>query len=106
MEKSTKEGIFGFKNANFSPFWNILLQGGGGSPIGPDRKQMWPIFSIEIWLFDTQNTFYLIVRGLNNEFFMSLTLLLYRFQTILWQSSSMQYGGMVTFVVIKMTFFV
>ena len=31
--------------------------GGGVSPIGPNRKQMWefwPIFSIEIWFFVTQ----------------------------------------------------
>ena len=36
---------------------------------GPDRKQMWrffPVF-IKIWFFDTQNTFYLIVRGLNKQ---------------------------------------
>ena len=39
------------------------------SLLSPDRKQMWkfwPIFSIEIWFFDTQNTFYLIVRGSKN----------------------------------------
>ena len=31
-------------------------KGGGFSPIGPDRQQMWkfwPIFCIEIWFFDT-----------------------------------------------------
>ena len=47
------------------------LQGGeeGVSHLGPDCKQMlkfWPIFSIEVWFFDTQNIFYLIVRGLKN----------------------------------------
>ena len=31
-------------------------------------QKFWPIFSIEIWFFDTQNTFYLIVRGLTNAF--------------------------------------
>ena len=46
--------------------------------------------SIEIWFFDTQNTFYLIVRGLKNAYFMSITPLLYRFLTILWQSSNIR----------------
>ena len=32
--------------------------------------------------FDTQGTFYLIVRGLKNAFFMSLTPMLYRYSTI------------------------
>ena len=44
---------------------------GGVSPLGPYRNQIWkfwPIFSIEIWFFDTQNTFYLIVKGLKNAF--------------------------------------
>ena len=39
--------------------------------VGPDQKQMWKfwsIFFIEIWFFDTQNTFYNIVRGLKNVF--------------------------------------
>ena len=42
------------------------------SPLGPDHKQMLkicPKFFIEIGFFDTQNTFYLIVRGLKNAFF-------------------------------------
>ena len=67
--------------------------GGGVSPLGPDRKKMWKfwlIFFIEIWFFDTQKTFFLIVRGLENAFFMSLTPLLYCYPTILWQSSSKQ----------------
>ena len=29
-------------------------------------------FSIELWFFDIQSTFYLIVKGLKNAFFMSL----------------------------------
>ena len=85
-------------NVFFKRYFTVRLtvRGGGEvSPVGPDRKQMWkycPIFSIEIWFFDTQNTFYLIVRGLKNAFFMPFMLLLYRlvyrYPTILWQSSS------------------
>jgi len=44
---------------------------GGGSPLGPDHKQMWKFwthFFIKIWLFDNHNTFDLIVRGLKNAF--------------------------------------
>ena len=37
-----------------------------------------PSFSLK---FDSQNTFYLILRGLVNAFFMSLTPLLYRYMT-------------------------
>ena len=62
----------------------------GGQPLGPDRKQMWKfwtIFFIEIWFFDTQNIFYLIVKGLKNAFFMSFRLLLYHYPTVLWQES-------------------
>ena len=54
-------------------------------------KEMWnflPFLFIEIWLFDTQNTFHPIVMGLKNAFFMSFMLLLYRYLTILWQESS------------------
>ena len=54
----------GVKNEYFTVRLTIR---GGGSHFGPDRKQMWkfwPIFYNGIWLFDTQNTFYLIVRGL------------------------------------------
>ena len=46
-------------------------KGGGGSHLDPDRKQMWklwPIFFTGIWLYDTQNTFYLIVKSLKNAF--------------------------------------
>ena len=50
--------------------------------------KFWPIFFNGIWLYDTQNTFYLIVRGLKNAFLMPLTPLLYRYLTVLWQSSS------------------
>ena len=44
---------------------NILRSGwpSGGGIVGPDCKQMWkfwPIFLNGIWLYDTQNTFYLI----------------------------------------------
>ena len=45
-------------------------------------------FFIETWFFDTQKTFYIIVRGLENGFFMPLTPLLYWYLTVLWQSSS------------------
>ena len=45
-------------------------------------------FFIEVWFFDTQNNFYLIVKGLKNAFFMSFRLLQYRYPTILWQESS------------------
>ena len=45
-------------------------------------------FFIEIWFFGTHNTFYLIVRGLKNVFFMAVTPPLYHYPTILWQSSS------------------
>ena len=61
--------------------------------LGPDRKKIskyWPIFSIEFWFFDTQNTFYLIVRGLKSAFFMSVTSPVYCYSMILWQSSSKQ----------------
>ena len=47
-------------------------------------------FYIEIWFFDTQNTFNLIVRGLNNAFFHVHNASAYRYPTILWQSSSKQ----------------
>ena len=45
-------------------------------------------FFNEIWLYNTQNTFYLIVGGLKNAFLMPLTPLLYHYLTVLWQSSS------------------
>ena len=45
-----------------------------------------PILLIEIWVFDTQNTFYLIVRGLKMH--LPLTPLLYRYLIVLWQSCS------------------
>ena len=59
-------------------FYGQADRKGGGStkPVGPDRKQMWkfwPIFFNGIRLYDTQNTFYLIVRGLKNAFLMPLT---------------------------------
>ena len=44
---------------------------------------LWPIFFNGIWLYGTQNTFYLIVRGLKNAFLMPLTPLLYRYLTVL-----------------------
>ena len=56
-----------------------------------DRKKMWkiwPIFFNGIWLYDTQNTYHLIVRGLKNAFLMPLSPLLYCYLTLLWQSSS------------------
>ena len=59
----------------------------------------WPIFSIKISIFDTQNTFYLIVRDLKNAFFMSLTHLLCRYPTILWKSNKKQLGEMGIYVV-------
>ena len=36
----------------------------------------------EIWFFDTQNTLFLIVRGLKNTFFMPIMPLLYCYPTI------------------------
>ena len=55
-----------------------------------NKSEILTHFSTEIWFFDTQNTFHHFVRGLKNAFFMSLTPLLYRYQIILWQSSSKQ----------------
>ena len=55
-----------------SVFWSYRKGGWGLSPLGPDRKQtwkIWPILSIEIQFSETQNTFYLILRSLKNEFF-------------------------------------
>ena len=63
-------------------YGQAFRKGGTG---GSDRKQMWkslPISSIEIWFFDAQNTFYLIVRGLKNAFFWPITPPLYRYPTI------------------------
>ena len=63
------------------------------SPLGPDHKQMLkicPKFFIEIGFFDTQNTFYLIVRGLKNAFFMPFKPPLHHYPTILWKSNSKQ----------------
>ena len=71
---------------------------GGISTLGPDRKQMWklwPIFFIEFCFFNTQNTFYLIVRGLKNALFMSWMTLLHHYSTILQQSSSKQWGALI-----------
>ena len=42
------------------------------SHLGPDRKQIL-IFSFEIVFFDTQNTFYVIVKGLKNAVFMPIS---------------------------------
>ena len=42
-------------------------------------------FFIEIRFFDTQNTFFLIVKVLKDAFFMSFTLLLQRYPTIFGQ---------------------
>ena len=42
----------------------------------------------DILLYDTQNTFYLIVRGLTNAFLMPLRPLIHCYLTVLWQSSS------------------
>ena len=39
----------------------------------------WPIFGIEIWFFDIKNTFYLIVWGLKNAFFMPFMPPLYHY---------------------------
>ena len=53
-----------FSRSGWLEGWGV-----GISSIGPDRNQMWkclPIFNMEIWFFGTQNTFYLIVRGLKN----------------------------------------
>ena len=77
------------KNGYFTV--RLTVRKGGISPLGPDRKQMWKFWSfffIEIRFCYTQNTFYLIVMGLKNAYLMPLTPLLYRYLTILWQSSS------------------
>ena len=47
------------------------VRGGGRvSHLGPDRKQMWKFWSffIEIWFFDTLNTFYRIVGSQKMHF--------------------------------------
>ena len=62
-------------------------EGGGEGGSAPSALA---VSKCEIWFFDTQNTFRIIVRGLKNAFIMSLTPLLYRYQIILWQSSSKQ----------------
>ena len=76
---------FAFPTAN--PFWNmsfecninfivrLTVRGGGWAPSSPDRKPIlkyWPIISIEIWFFDTQNTFYLVVKVLKKSIFHAL----------------------------------
>ena len=67
-----KSRYFRSKTPFFS-FSHTLLQ---LSHLGPDREHisMWNfyLFFIEIWFFDNQNTFYLIVRGLKNAVFMPL----------------------------------
>ena len=71
--------------------------------MSPNRKPPWPwpvskcenfdlFFSIEFVFFDTQITFYLVVRGLKNALFMSSTPPIYRYPWILWQSNSKQKG--------------
>ena len=63
-----------FSRSGWLEGWGV-----GISSIGPDRNQMWkclPIFNMEIWFFGTQNTFYLIVRGLENVYFLFTPLLL------------------------------
>ena len=83
-------------------------EGGGVSHLGPDRKQMWKLWRIffnGIWLYDTQNTFYLIVRGLKNAFLMPLTPLPYRYLTVLWQSTSGSKKELGILVVVKCSFF-
>ena len=52
------------KNWLFTARLNVA---GGGSW---QMRNFWPNFFIEIWFFDTQNTFYLIVKGLKNAFFL------------------------------------
>ena len=50
----------------------LTVRGGGVSHLGPNRRHMWKFWSfflIEIRLLDTQNTFYLIVKGLKYAFF-------------------------------------
>ena len=63
----------------------LTVRGAGFAPICPDRKEIqkfWPIFFIEIWFFDTQNTFNLIVRGLKNAFFLLYALYCYLSMTM------------------------
>ena len=50
-----------------------ILRGGEGSATSAltvRKCENFDPFSIEIWFCDTQNTFYLIVKGLKNAFFM------------------------------------
>ena len=78
----------GLKNELFTVRLTVRWEG-GVSPVGPDRKRMWkfwPIFSMEYDYMILKTHF--IVVGLKNEFLMPLTFLLYRYLTILWQSSS------------------
>ena len=64
-------------------------KGGGGS--APSAltvskcENFDPFFFNGIRLYDTQYTFYLIVRGLTNAFLVPLTPLLYRYLTVLWE---------------------
>ena len=51
----------------------LTVRGGRGSATSAltiSKCENFDLFFIEIWFFDTQNTFYLIVRGLKNAFFM------------------------------------
>ena len=70
-----------------------LLKGGESAPSALTVRKCEnfdTFFSIEIWFFHIQNTFYLIVRDLKNVFLMPFTPLLYSYPTILWQSNSKQ----------------
>ena len=71
----------------------LTIRGGGSAPsaLTVGKCEMLTHFSIEMWFFDTENTFYL-VRGLKSAFFISLTTPLYCYPTILWQGNSSSLG--------------
>ena len=69
---------------------SFLIMFQSDSPLNPDHKQMWKFLPFWHSYFDTQNTRYLIVRGLENEFFMPFMPMLFLYPTIWWQNSSKQ----------------
>ena len=64
-----------------------------------------PFFSMEYDSMVLKTHFYHIVRGLKNAFLMPLTPLLYRYLTVLWQSSSGSKKELGILVVVKCSFF-
>ena len=66
-------------------FWTRDWRENSWKLFGEGWAGRWTDITLSPW---TQNTFYLIVSGLTNAFLMPLTPLLYRYLTVLWQSSS------------------